>query len=55
MENLCVNIVILSYFPPQIVLVNNVFWEVAQFEPHIFIVRHGRVEVEILNVDGHEL
>ena len=33
---------------------DNIVWEVAQFDPHIFIARHGRVEVEILNVDGHE-
>ena len=33
-------------------MANHVVWEVTELEPHVFVVRHWRVEVEVLNVDG---
>ena len=39
----------------QSILVHDVVGEIAQFEPHVFVALHGGVEVEILDVDGHEL
>ncbi len=37
------------------VFTNDVLWEEFEFHPEVLVVIHGRQEVEVLDVDGHEL
>ena len=50
-----IDVPIFSDFGGKIVLLDKVVEEVAKFEPHIFVVRHRSVEVEIFDVECHEL
>ena len=39
----------------KVVVGDNVLWEVAEFEAHVFATGHGCVQIEIFDVDCHEL
>ena len=38
-----------------VVLFDKICWQVADFHSHIFATFHWRVEIEIFDVNGHEL
>ena len=39
----------------KVVVGDNVLWEVAEFEAHVFAMGHGCVQIKIFDVDCHEL
>ena len=39
----------------EIVVEDNILWEVAWFEAHVFAMSHGCIQIEIFDVDCHEL
>jgi hypothetical protein len=49
------NIATHVHFVTECVFVNDVLWEEFEFHPEVPIAIHGHHEVEVLDVDGHEL
>ena len=39
---------------PQVVFFDDAVREVCKFQLHVLVSRHGRHQVEILNINGHE-
>ena len=53
--DLDVDVSIFGEFGGEIVFIDNIFGEIAWFEAHVFVSGHRGVEVEIFDVDNHEL
>ena len=54
LPDLDVDVSIFGYFVGDIVLIENIFGGVAEFEAHVFVAGYMGVEVEILGVNSHE-
>ena len=50
-----VDVFIFGDFGGEIVLLDEIFGEVAEFKAHIFVAGNRGVELEIFDVDSHEL
>jgi hypothetical protein len=49
------NIAIRIHFVTECIFIDDVLWEEFKFHPEVLEVIHGRHEVEVLDVDSHEL
>jgi hypothetical protein len=49
------NIAIRISFVKECVFIDDVLWEEFEFHPEVLEAIHGRHEVKVLDVDGHEL
>ena len=54
-SNFNVDVAIFGDFGWEIILLDKILGKVPELEAHVFISGHESVEVEIFDIDGHEL